>query len=429
MGVMKKILVLLLVANLAAKAQSFPDLRYEDRTYDSNIKTVLVYPAPNRPDDPARSLYAPVVKLGDQQRPLVLEFDDLSGNYKSYRFKIKHCNADWTPSALNEIEYTYTYNDFAIEDYRGSFNTKVPYFHYSAEIPKLKVGGNYLLLVYEDKRPAKLVLSKRFMIYQPLVSVLAQVGLSSGITDQRTKQQIDFDIDYNGYEVISPQEDLKVVVRQNYRWSKTITNLKPSNVRSFDNRVEYRPFDLSNNFWAGNDFRWFDTRTARGMGVNIAEFVQEQNQTVAYLRPDGTLTKGGFVQIDDFNGQYIVENRDAANSAFEADYLNVVFSLKIPELTDAQVFVNGGFNGWQLNDANLMTYNAEKGMYEAGIFIKQGIVNYNYLIVNKNNLDEASTEGNFSAATNDYEIFVYHRPPAARADVLVGYRLVEFGRR
>jgi hypothetical protein len=353
----------------------------------------------------------------------------LSGNYKSYRFKIKHCNADWTPSALNDIEYTYTYNDFAIEDYRGSFNTKVPYFHYFAEIPKLKVGGNYLLMVYEDKRPAKLVLTRRFMVYQPRVSILAQVSLSSGIMEQRSKQQVDFDIDYNGYELISPQEDLKIVVRQNYRWDKVITNLKPSNVRSFDNRVEYRPFDLSNNFWAGNDFRWFDTRTARGMGVNIAEFVQEQNQTVAYLRPDAPRTKGGFVQIDDFNGQYIVENRDAANSAFEADYLNVVFSLKIPELTDAQVFVNGGFNGWQLNDANAMSYNSQTGQYEASIFVKQGIVNYNYLIVNKNSFDETLTEGNYSTSTNDYEIFVYHRSPASRADVLVGYRLVEFGRR
>jgi Domain of unknown function (DUF5103) len=153
MGSMKKILLLLLLFNWGANAQKFPELRYEDRTYDANIKTVLVYPAANRPDDPARSLYAPVAKIGEETRPLVLEFDDLSGNYKSYRFKIKHCNADWTPSALNDIEYTYTYNDFAIEDYRGSFNTKVPYFYYFAEIPKLKVGGNYLLMVYEDKRP------------------------------------------------------------------------------------------------------------------------------------------------------------------------------------------------------------------------------------------------------------------------------------
>jgi hypothetical protein len=425
---MKKIFFLLLQLHLTAQAQNFPELRYEDRTYDSNIKTVLVYPASNRPDDPARSLYSPVVKLNDE-RPLILEFDDLSGNYKSYQFKIKHCNADWTPSALNEIEYTFTYNDFAVNDYQGSFNTKVPYFHYFTEIPKLKIGGNYLLLVYEDKRPARLIISKRFMVYHPKVSILAQATLSSGIMEQRTKQQIDFDVDYTGYELISPQEDLRVVVRQNYRWSKTITNLKPSNVRSFDNRVEYHPFDLSNNFWAGNDFRWFDTRTARGMGVNVADFSQQQNQTIAYLRQDTPLTKGAFVQVGDLNGQYIVENRDANNSAFEADYLNVVFSLKIPELTDAQVFVNGAFNGWQLNEANVMAYNTQTGMYEASIFVKQGIVNYNYLIVNKEQTDEAATEGNYSTSSNDYEVFIYHRPPAARADILVGYRLVEFGKR
>lgn len=77
-----------------------------------------------------------------------------------------------------------------------------------------------------------------------------------------------------------------------------------------------------------------------------------------------------------------------------------------------------------------MTYNANQNAYEASIFIKQGVVNYTYILTNSSGkVLNTNLEGNYSSTANDYEIFVYHRPPAARADQLVGYRLVEFGRR
>ena len=192
-------------------AQKLNGLRYEDATYEANIKTVAVYPAPVQLQDPARTTYPPVVSM-DSNTPLIAEFDDLSARFRSFRYKVFHCNADWTPSNLNDIEFTYEYNDYPINDYQSSFNTKVPYFHYVFELPKLKLPGNYVVAVYEDKRPGKLVLSRRFMVYQARVNVWPQVRLSTGIAEQRTHQQIDFDIEYKGYELLSPQDDLKIVM-------------------------------------------------------------------------------------------------------------------------------------------------------------------------------------------------------------------------
>jgi hypothetical protein len=34
-----------------------------------------------------------------------LQFDDVGLNYPSYYFRIIHCQADWKPSPLSEIEY------------------------------------------------------------------------------------------------------------------------------------------------------------------------------------------------------------------------------------------------------------------------------------------------------------------------------------
>ena len=411
-------------------AQKLNGLRYEDATYEANIKTVAVYPAPVQLQDPARTTYPPVVSM-DSNTPLIAEFDDLSARFRSFRYKVFHCNADWTPSNLNDIEFTYEYNDYPINDYQSSFNTKVPYFHYVFELPKLKLPGNYVVAVYEDKRPAKLVLSRRFMVYQARVNVWPQVRLSTGIAEQRTHQQIDFDIEYKGYELLSPQDDLKIVIRQNFRWDKVLTKLRPTNVRAFDYRLEYRPFDLSNNILGGNEFRWFDTRLSRAVGMSVNDIEQLPDQTIVRLHKDASRLGGGAsFQAQDLNGQYIVLNRDAANSSNEADYLNVVFTLQSPSYPNAQVYVGGAFNLWQHDDASRMTYNTSSGAYEASMYIKQGVVNYcYYALKGDGQMDDVSFEGSFSNTANDYEIFVYHRPPAARADQLVGYRLIEYGRR
>lgn len=421
------VLLICLSGQMTTQAQLKKIPSYDNVVYETNIKTLAIYPQPNNPNDPARTTYPPVLNMAGNIA-LIAEFDDLTAQFRNFRFKIFHANADWTPSTLSDIEFTYQYNDFTIDDYQPSFNTKVPYYHYRFELPKLKISGNYILAIYEDKRPAKLIATQRFMVYQQRVAVWPQVKLSMGIREQRSHQQIDFDLDHKGYDIVSP-DYVKIVVRQNFRWDKTLTNLQPTQVRVFDSKIEYRPFDLSNNMTGGNEFRWFDTRMARGVGISVQNVKQQADQTIAYLRPDQPQSgKGTFLQNNDLNGQYVVLNSDTENSTNEADYINMIFTLNAPQLSDADVYVNGAFVGWQKNDLNRMTYNTQLAVYEASIFVKQGVVNYNYLVVNNGKADEIIMEGSYSATTNDYEIFVYHRPPASRADQLVGYRLVEFGR-
>ena len=91
-----------------------PQLPMTDRIYDPPIQTVLLYPLvganPNglNAASPALTLNPPVIAL-DEQVPLQLEFDDLTANYRSFRAKLIHCNADWQRSVLNDIEFTYEY--------------------------------------------------------------------------------------------------------------------------------------------------------------------------------------------------------------------------------------------------------------------------------------------------------------------------------
>lgn len=401
----------------------------EDHIYNENIATVLLYPSINEAENPKRLISPPVIPISSAL-PLVLEFDDMTANFASYRAKIIHCNADWTKSNLNDIEFTYEYNEYPIRENSQSFSTKVPYFHYRFEVPRLKLSGNYVLVVYSDSDRAP-VLSKRFMVYQQQVAIEAQARFSQGITEQYTDQQIDFKIDYKGIPLNAPQTDLKVVIRKNFRWDQSKTGFKPTNVRPFDSILEYTFFNLENTFHGGNEFRYFDSRTLSARGFGIAELERTGDYTKLILFPDKPRAETPYLQFDDLNGQYVVDQRESGRGSVEADYTPVVFTLRTEEEPDATFYVNGAFNLWQLNDRNKMIFNPDLNAYQAEIMIKQGIVNYNYSTVKGPNgkPDESTIEGDYGATENDYDILVYYRPQAGRSDLLVGYRTVEWNRR
>jgi hypothetical protein len=421
------LLIVLFLSPIYLTAQP-QNLRLEDYIYSEKIRTVLLYPALEDAENPTRLLSPPVTPL-QSPSPLVLEFDDLTGQFEGYRAKIIHCNADWTKSNLNDIEFTFEFNEYPISSYEQSFSTKVPYFHYRLELPKLKLSGNYVIYVYSD-RDRKPVLSRRFMLYESRVSITAQARFSQGIQQQFSDQQIDFSVSYQGYPLNAPQTDLKVVLRKNFRFDQTKSGFRPTNVRPFDQLLEYTFFNLENTFPGGNEFRYFDSRTLSGRGYGINEMERSDEFTRLILFPDKTRANGSYIQIDDFNGHYIVDQRESGRGSVEADYTPVLFSLKTPEDPEATFYVNGGFNLWLLNDRNRMTYNTDTGCYEAEMMIKQGVINYNYVTVRGDKKpDEAAMEGNYAATENDYDILIYHRPPAGRADLLVGYRTVEWNRR
>ncbi|WP_020602563.1 DUF5103 domain-containing protein [Spirosoma spitsbergense] len=413
------------------------ELETIDHIYDPKVETVLLFPQVStnpvgqNAASPALTLNPPVISQ-DEQVPLQLEFDDLTANYRSFRARIIHCNADWQRSILNDIEFTYEYNDNPITDYQISINTKIPYYHYRFTLPRLKLPGNYVLVVYDERNRNNIIFTRRFSTYQNRLLVAAAVRFSSAPDRQFTDQQLDISINYRGYQVISPQDDFKVVIRQNFRDDRTLTGLRPTNVQAFDQVLEYRLIDLSNTMPGGNEFRFFDTRTVLSRANYIDRIDRLADRNIAYVQVDKPRNQGVYIQSDDFNGQFVIDHRETGNGATYADYIETIFTLKIPEVPDFNVYVNGAFNFWQLNDRNRMNYDALLGAYRASVLLKQGVYNYDYTVMStspQKKVDENYIEGSFSSTENDYEVFVYHRPPASRADQLVGYRRVSVNQR
>ena len=299
-------------------------------------------------------------------------------------------------------------------------------------MPRVKLPGNYLLVVYDERNRENVIFTRRFMTYQNRLAVAADVRFSTDPSRQFTDQQIDLTIAYKGYQVISPQDDFRIVIRQNYRDDRAIRGLRPTNVRAFDQVLEYRVVDLSNTMPGGNEFRFFDIRTVLSRANYIDRIERPADRNVAYVQVDQPRSRGPYIQSDDFNGQYVIDHRETGNGATNADYIETVFTLRTPDIPNADVYVNGAFNLWRLDDRNRMAFDPALGAYRASILLKQGVYNYDYAVQTTGpepRVDESYIEGSFSSTENDYEVFVYHRPPAARADQLVAYRRLGVNKR
>ena len=101
-------------------------------------------------DEPFKSA---VITLGSDDE-INFSFDELSHTYHRYTYRITHCNADWTQSELDAIDYLDGFNDRPIEDWENSVNTTRLYTNYQFRLPnddaRLKVSGNYKVEVFDD---------------------------------------------------------------------------------------------------------------------------------------------------------------------------------------------------------------------------------------------------------------------------------------
>jgi hypothetical protein len=76
----------------------------------------------------------PIIGLGNGS-VLELSFDDLSDEAYDYTYDIVHCNSDWMPSELTEMEYLDGFNNENIRQFEFSRNTLTSYINYSLLIP------------------------------------------------------------------------------------------------------------------------------------------------------------------------------------------------------------------------------------------------------------------------------------------------------
>jgi hypothetical protein len=406
------------VFNASAQVNKF---YYENAVYRENIKSVQMFRA-------GFDLSYPILNLNEEAY-LLFRFDDLSDEEKNYQYTVIHCDANWNESYIPQSEYISGFPENPVLDYKLSFNTTFNYSNYQITIPndnlKLNYSGNYVLVVYEDNDKEKVVITQRFYIVEPKVGIDGTVRRATYDPFQGSNQEIDFVITHNNFPIENPQRDVKVVLMQNGRWDNAIRNLKPLFIRQ--NRLEY-DYQKENVFPAGNEFRYFDNRSNRFNGENIASTEFYRPYYHKTIVKDEVRSNKDFFLYKDMNGKYTIESQDkeVRFPDTECDYTFVHFTLPLPSiLLGGTVNVFGALTGWNANKSNEMTWNFNISAYELTLLLKQGYYNYQYVYVPQGaaSADHTNIEGSFWETENDYLLFVYYSDFSARYDRLVGYRL------
>jgi len=403
-------LVLLAGFNSLAR-QSF---EFEDKVYDENIKTVQLYPKGLQPQ--AQTLN-PIISLRSTQT-LILEFDELYNDAYNYMAKIIHCTSDWKDSELSALQYLNDYNEFNINTFDYSASTITPYVHYKFELPKPKVSGNYLLVVYAEGDEEDIIITRRFMIFEKWVSITPPEEIMSRSVYSLGKQNLQFDINYGNVELINPMDYVKVNILQNHRWDNPKLNIKPSFIYEMQKRLEYNHFAGKTSFDAGNEFREFDMRSLKYFGFHVAGVKFGTREIVAQVEPDKPRVNLAYTIEQNMNGQFYIENVERKIPAIENDYAMVNFTLATEEISD-KVYLTGKFTDWKKNSQTLLKYNDATQSYEGTFLLKQGHYNYQYLTDGKATTN--GIEGDYVETKNTYEIFVYYQSPKLMADLLIGY--------
>ena len=360
----------------------------------------------------------PIVALGEA---IILEFDDIIGDEADYYYVIDYYNFDWTPTQLSKNEYLDGFDDVRLVTYENSFNALQLYSHYTLKIPnedtrRIEKSGNYILKIFNNKK--ELVFSRKFIVYENLTTVKAQVKRSRDFNFINTKQSVNYSVGSENFLIKNPDVALKTLVIQNNDLNTAINTLKPQ--YNIGNEYVYR-YDQESAFWAGNEYLNFDNKDVRAATLNIKR-IEKRELYHNYLYTDGVRAYNPYTYFPDVNGRYRVRTLQGRDERIEAEYVWMHFALQCYEdLKGGELHLYGNFNNFILDDTTRMTYNTEKDVYENARLFKQGFYNYTYILLKPDGtIDPGFISGNFDKTENQYTILAYYRDIGSRFDRVIG---------
>lgn len=417
------LLFLLGIAPLFLFGQNEKDhnLRYEDHVYVDNIRSVKFILNGNVDDYP----YIPLVFNTDDpfSQSLVLSFDEIGEDVTDYVYSLVHCDSEWKPSNISEVDYMDGFNEDDIDNYDFSFNTVVNYTNYKITLPNPDMSftktGNYLLKVYDNTDDRFLVITRRFVVYENAVAVQGGMQRTAMSSKSRTHQELDFTIIHKDFPLRNPQSDIKVVVLQNGRWDTAIEINRPMFIKP-----EQLIYDFQDKivFPAGREFRQADLRTFNYNTNTIAEIRETKDRYDVTLTTDISRSNLAYLFNFDLNGKYLIQSLDQRDGDLRADYGYMLFTLEeSPAFSNHDVYLFGELTDWKADERFKMVYNPLISAYVGQFFLKQGFYDYMYAIVDRDTkeIDLEELEGSWHETENDYTVLVYYAPFGGRYDRVI----------
>ena len=369
----------------------------------------------------------PVIRLGTNDRILV-KFDEIGEDNSYLEYRLIHGDADWQPSRLIEAEYLEGFNSVRIEDYAYSTATFVHYVNYLIAFPneelQIKHSGNYLLQVYDPERPEETLLQTRFQVTENRARIEGNVTSRTDMGHNTYWQQLAFEIDCQGIGELNPYQDIIVYVTQNNREATKRRIMTPLRV-SGDKIIYEHLNDLV--FGASNEYRRFESVSNSFPGMRVDSLRYMGSNYHVWLKVDEPRQSASYSYDQTQHGRFLVREYNSTDSDIGADYITVHFLLECPELPSYDIYLDGEFTHDRMDKENQLTYDHRVGGYVAEVPLKQGAYNYQYVTRSRQTgeISTSTIEGDKYETLNEYGIAVYFRPPGARADRLISYRILQ----
>lgn len=388
-----------------------------ERVYKPFIRTAQLYVAGNQQS-------VPIVGLNTGDR-LELEFDDMEGSLKSYYYTYVLCDYNWKPVDLSPFDFMKGFTQNRITTYRYSSIALTRYTHYQAFLPDKNSyptkSGNYLLKVFIDGDTSKLAFTKQMMVFDQKAAVSGQVVQPLSAQLFNTHQKLRMSVNISGINTFSAAQQVKMVILQNNRWDIAQRDIPPTFVRG--NMLEYNTEDRAI-FPGGKEWRWLDLRSFSLQSDRVDHADYKKDRTDMFLKTDIDRNGQRYVYFPDYDGMFNIVTYESVNPFWQGDYATVHFSLATVDgepYPKRNVYLAGGFTGYELSDKWKMNFNEETHLYECNAFMKQGYYNYTYITVDQDDPSKRTElEGNYWETENNYTILLYYKGFSDRTDQLIG---------
>lgn len=356
---------------------------------------------------------------------LQIAFDELSHDYHRYAYTIERCEADWTPSEeVFESDWLEGFNAIVIDDHEQSVNTIIPYTHYQLQIPndqcRLKMSGNYRLHIIDDESQKELACVE-FMVTDQTMSLFMEASTNTDIDHNISHQQLSISLNYNNHIVTNPQEQIRMVVRQNDREDNSRLHVSPSFIQANGLRWQHHQQLI---FDAGNEYHKYEVLDPSHptMGIDYINWDGEQYQVYPFINEP----RPHYIYDEDADGAFYIRNSDNRENDTASEYLWVNYRLKAPELPFGRIIIQGMWTT-EAPETYLMSYDETERLYTASILQKQGYYSYQYLWQDQDgHLQTLPSEGNFYQTENRYQAYIYYKGTGERTWRLVSYRQLIF---
>lgn len=383
-----------------------------------HIGSVLLHPE-------GAPLGGPFMEL-DGEAPLVLAFDDLSGEWPDFAWNVVHCNADWTaPSDLTPWDYLDGWSPARLDNVEQSFGGSIPFAHVRTTIPSTELritrSGNYLLTVHRDGDPEDVQLIRRFVVYERLADVAVTTRRPFEADRVPTHQRLDVEVTLPpGHRWSVPMRDIRLSVLRNVDWTQAGHGIAASLVRGDAVRFDQ---DRALTFPGSDRWRSADLKSLSYLAPGI-EAIRESRSGEGPLWQVqlGTDASRRFrLQSGrpDLRGAFTIHNDRFDDVDLSSDYLSVTFTLDHKDFGDVpEVYVFGAISGWSIDPAYRMTYDDQRQEYRLTVRLKQGWYDYRYLTLDDGRSMHAF-EADHAGTPNLYTVFV-HAPAPDGSDRIIG---------